>query len=314
MGKQKKNSKKANKFRDIGNPEFIDDGIRLYLLQIGRIPLLTREEEISIAMKIDTHRRVFRTKLLENGYVLESIYNLIKNAYLGNLRFDRYLDCAATETEKKKEIKSKIPENFKTLRLLIKANREDWLIATSKGNSKSKRKNAWTRLARRKRKCVRLIEELPIRLEKFMPFFAQIRHFNEQISLLKETMSEEKKTSELYKDCKRALGKLLFRMQETPKSLSNRLVDVSQAFKSYESNHQSLSASNLRLVVSIAKKYMNRGLSLDDLIEEGNTGLMRGVDKYEYRRGFKFSTYATWWIRQAITRACLLYTSDAADE
>src|SRR5207302_1749749 len=90
---------------------------------------------------------------------------------------------------------------------------------------------------------------------------------------------------------------------EEPASLRKRVETVRTRFAEYEHAKKELSGGNLRLVVSIAKKYRNRGLSFLDLIQEGNTGLMRAVDKYEYRRGYKFSTYATWWIRQAITRA-----------
>src|SRR5258707_6347196 len=93
------------------------------------------------------------------------------------------------------------------------------------------------------------------------------------------------------------------RTAESPATLHRRVTRTASLQKHYDAAKRELSAGNLRLVVSIAKRYRNRGLSFLDLIQEGNTGLMRAVDKYEYRRGFKFSTYATWWIRQAITRA-----------
>ena len=102
---------------------------------------------------------------------------------------------------------------------------------------------------------------------------------------------------------RKELRDLMLITLESPTSLRKRIATIEKQYTDYELVKRQLSSGNLRLVVSIAKKYRNRGLSFLDLIQEGNTGLMRAVDKFEYRRGFKFSTYATWWIRQAITRA-----------
>ena len=151
-----------------------------------------------------------------------------------------------------------------------------------------------------------LVEELSIRTQKVQPLMRkleQISHrmeeLEKQIILLEPMQNAREDRANFEKE----MRDLMMMTLEDPASLRRRIEVIKARFLEYEQSKRDLSGGNLRLVVSIAKKYRNRGLSFLDLIQEGNTGLMRAVDKYEYRRGYKFSTYATWWIRQAITRA-----------
>jgi RNA polymerase primary sigma factor len=153
---------------------------------------------------------------------------------------------------------------------------------------------------------VTLIEEMSLRTQRLQPCMrrmeqiaARMTELDQQIHHMKRLKSAKDERSNL----QRELHDMMMMTLETPQSLQQRVECIQSRFAGYEQAMRELSGGNLRLVVSIAKKYRNRGLSFLDLIQEGNTGLMRAVDKYEYRRGYKFSTYATWWIRQAITRA-----------
>jgi RNA polymerase primary sigma factor len=149
------------------------------------------------------------------------------------------------------------------------------------------------------------VEELNIRLQRLMPLWDQLREISTRMSTIKGQLKnpEELLHSVLHREFTEELKYLMRISLETPQTLA-RLVRRTVHHKvQYDAAKRELSAANLRLVVSIAKRYRNRGMSFLDLIQEGNTGLMRAVDKFEHARGYKFSTYATWWIRQAITRA-----------
>ena len=284
----------------------IDDPVRMYLTQMGEIPLLTREEEIFLAKTIEITRKRFRRALLASDYAMYAALEDLQKVNESKLPFDRTIKVSVTEGLEKTQIQGRMPHNIETVLPLKEKNGADFAIVRDENATERRRANALERLNRRRRKMVVLIEELSLRTQRLHPTMKRL----DQISTRMQQLLRQIKSLKHLKSAKDERANLEAQLQdlmtmtlETPESLKARVALIKRRFQAYEEAMQDLSGGNLRLVVSIAKKYRNRGLSFLDLIQEGNTGLMRAVDKYEYRRGYKFSTYATWWIRQAITRA-----------
>jgi RNA polymerase primary sigma factor len=289
----------------------VHDPVRMYLSEMGSIPLLTREREVELAKQIELYCKRFRLRLLQSPLAIDRIAELHADVEKNRISLDKIIRTTSPSGLGKEEIKARLPGHHATLQAMQRQNLEDFHALRELEAGSPAYHATMMRMRGRNLRAGRLIEELGLPTKDLLPLKDRLLNVSRQVKELQadvRTLSQkggklnaiERRRLE---SAEATLEKLLLEAKEPPARLHTRARQVARRFYLYEEVKQALSSGNLRLVVSIAKKYRHRGLNFIDLIQEGNSGLMKAVEKYEYRRGYKFSTYATWWIRQAITRA-----------
>ncbi len=287
---------------NIGDPDLV----KVYLNQMSHIPPISVEEERVLAGSLEESRKVLRDRILLGGIPLLRAIELLEKVYAHQLPIDRALLIDLAAKSAKTEVFDKLEVAIPELKRIQRLTRRDFRLYLAPETPAEKRTGLRKAIRARFEEAVRLLQPFNIQVSRLYPMVHEVQEALRSMKAAhrhEQALDLQGAPEDVRAEARQETVQAQLDATATPKTLRRHLEEVKAARILYEEAKKQLSRKNLRLVVSIAKKFRGKGLPFLDLIQEGNTGLMKALDRYQASRGNKFSTYATWWIKQTITRS-----------
>ena len=284
------------------------DLVKVYLNQMSVIPPISVEEERVLARELEDARAWYRERIMFNGFTLAEALRLLDKIVSGQLPVDRVLLIEANDGSKKERIRKDLRRILAVVRRDVSEHQRIFRAYLDPDATSDERALLRRALAKKLNEAASILLPFRVQMSRLIPSVERLKVFYRRIRVLEgrlDAIAKRRGAADLAEAevLRRELHELQLRVHCTPDELGFYLLQADRGQDRYEEAKKALSRKNLRLVVSIAKKFRNKGLPFLDLIQEGNTGLMKALDRYQASRGNKFSTYATWWIKQTITRS-----------